>query len=197
MKLLIAIALLATTSSYAGFYKPPEPEKYEGDKSYSPTRIEWLTAYNQNECGLWLNGIPTVSWGLFNKVGMKDTISIEVRFTDEKVRTEAQQAAETCERNIKATTKDRGWNWIKTELNVGNRDVGKNPTGFKLTSLEKGSIYEKLGLKQGDVIKTINGKLMNNPQDAMELTNLMKTADKVEIELMRNGSTQKMTYQIK
>lgn len=189
--------LLLTSSAHASFYKPPQPDKYEGDKPYTPTRLEWLTAYNQNECGVWLNGIPTVSWGLFNVNGTKDTITIIVRFTDESIRTEAQQAAETCERNIRATTKDRGWTWIKTALDVGNRDVAKNPTGFKMVSLEKGSIYEKLGLKQGDVIRTINGKLVNNPKDAMELTNLMKTANKIEIELVRDGSTQKMTYQIK
>lgn len=122
---------------------------------------------------------------------------IVVRFTDESIRTEAQQAAETCERNIRATTKDRGWTWVKTTLDVGNRDVAKNPSGFKVVSLEKGSIYEKLGLKQGDVIKTINGKPVNNSKDAMELTSLMKAANKIEIELVRDGSTQKMTYQIK
>lgn len=196
MNVFLTILLLAG-SAHANFYKPPQPDKYEGDKPYTPTRLEWLTAYNQNECGVWLNGIPTVSWGLFNVNGTKDTITIIVRFTDESIRTEAQQAAETCERNIRATTKDRGWTWIKTALDVGNRDVAKNPAGFKMVSLEKGSIYEKLGLKQGDVIKTINGKPVNNPKGAMELTNLMKTANKIEIELVRDGSTQKMTYQIK
>jgi len=196
MKIILAILILAT-SAQASFYKQPQPDKYEGNKPYTPTRLEWLTAYNQNECGVWLNGIPTVSWGLFNVNGTKDTITIIVHFTDEAVRTEAQQAAETCERNIRATTKGRGWTWIKTALQVGNRDVAKNPSGFKMVSLEKGSVYERLGLKQGDVIKTINGKPVNNPKDAMELTNLLKSTDKIEIELLRDGSTQKMTYQIK
>jgi hypothetical protein len=196
MKIIFAILVLATAAQ-ASFYKPPQPDKYEGDKPYTPTRLEWLTAINQNECGAWLNGIPTVAWGLFNVNGTKDTITVIVHFTDEAVRTQAQQAAETCERNIRATTKDRGWTWIKTALQVGNRDVSKNPSGFKMVSLEKGSVYEKLGLKQGDVIKTINGKPVNSPKDAMELTNLLKSADKVEIELVRDGSTQKMTYQIK
>lgn len=42
-------------SARASFFKPPEPNKYEGDKPYTPTRLEWLTTYNQNECGIWLN----------------------------------------------------------------------------------------------------------------------------------------------
>lgn len=197
MRLLLLTLLLVGSSAHATFYKQPEPDKYEGDKPYTPTRLEWLTAHNQNECGVWLNGIHTVSWGLFNVNGTKDTITILVRFTDEKIRTEVQQAAETCERNIRATTKDRGWTWIKTALDVSNRDVAKNPAGFKMVSLEKGSVYEKLGLQKGDIIKTINGKPINNPQDAMDLTTLMKTADKIEIELVRDGSTRKLTYQIK
>lgn len=73
----------------------------------------------------------------------------------------------------------------------------KDPSGFKLTSMKKQSVYEKLGLKQGDIIKTVNGKPMNSPQDAAELTDLMKTADKIEVELIRNGTPQKMTYQLK
>lgn len=80
---------------------------------------------------------------------------------------------------------------------TNNRDEVKNPIGYKLISIEKGSIYEKLGLKQGDTIKSINGKSVKTPQDAMELTNLMKTAEKIEIDLVRNGSTLKMIYQIK
>ena len=111
---LTLILFFQVNAARAGFYKPPEPDKYEGDKPYTPTRLEWLTVFNQNECGMFLNGIPTVSWGLFNVNGTKDTITIIVRFTDESVRTDAQQAAESCERNIRATTKDRGWAWIKT-----------------------------------------------------------------------------------
>jgi hypothetical protein len=91
IKVFLIILFLAG-SVLASFYKPPQPDKYGGDKPYTPTRLEWLTAYNQNECGIWLNGIPTVSWGLFNVNGTKDTITIVVRFTDESIRTEAQQA---------------------------------------------------------------------------------------------------------
>ena len=196
-KLIFALLLICSSSAQATFFKPPQPDKYEGDKPYTPTRLEWLTAYNQNECGVWLNGIPTVSWGLFNINGTKDTITVKVLFTDEKVRIEAQKAAETCERNILATTKDRGWTWIKTALDVGNKDVSKNPSGFKITSIEKGSIFEKLGLNTGDVIKIINGKPINNINDTGELANLFKTADKIEIELLREGSTRKLTYILK
>lgn len=68
--------------------------------------------------------------------------------------------------------------------------------GLKILSLEKGGIYEKLGLKQGDVIRAINGKPMNNQKDVLEVTSRMKTTDKIEIELVRDGLTKKMIYQI-
>lgn len=68
--------------------------------------------------------------------------------------------------------------------------------GLKIQSLEKGGIYEKLGLKQGDVIRAINGKPMNNQKDVLEVTSRMKTTDKIEIELVRDGLTKKMIYQI-
>lgn len=196
MKAVVAVCLL-TVFSVAGFYEPPQPDKYEGDKPYTPTRLEWLTAYAQNECGVWLNGIPTVSWGLFNVNGTKDTITIMVRFTDEAIRTQAQQGAETCDRNIRATTKDRGWTWIKTNLDVRSRDVPQNSSGFNMVTLDKGSTYENLGFKQGDVIKAINGRPVTSPKDLLELSSLMKKMDKIEFEILREGVTQKMTYEVK
>ncbi len=224
----LIFSMIFPMKGFAGSYLAPQPEKFEGDKPYTPTRLEWLTSYYQNECGLWLNGIPTVSWGLLNKFGSKDTLSVEVRYGDEKLKTEVDQAAETCERNIKLAVKDRGWNWIKTEVNVKSRFVVKTPaqipapaqtsnpatpvqaknlsqtkapslpqSGFTLKTVEKGSLYEMLGLKQGDTIKSINGNPTNSMDDLMIIPNLLKTADKIDVDFIRNGTLQKATYKLK
>ncbi len=108
------------------FTKKLDPAKYEGDKPYTPTRIEWLLVEYRNECNLWLGGIPTLSWSLFSGVTEKDKINIKVLFDDESVRAKAKAAAETCERNIRALAKDRGWTWFTTKIELGNRDVSKN-----------------------------------------------------------------------
>lgn len=185
----IFLVLFSSAASIAQnpFSKTVEPSKYEGDKPYTPTRMEWVVSEYRNECGVWLNGIPTVSWGLFDD--LKDTVRIVVRFTDEKIRTEAQQGAETCARNIRALTRGRGWNWLKTALEVGNRDVGKNPKGFKLTSVPAKSAFANLDLKPGDTIRTVNYTPVSSEFDAQKIGPLLKAKKLVRVEFEREGMT--------
>ena len=70
-------------------------------------------------------------------------------------------------------------------------------SGFKLIDIQPGSLYEKLGLKQGDVIKSCNGKPVVTVEDAMALYNKLKTANKVDLEFIRDGQVKKLQYKIK
>jgi C-terminal processing protease CtpA/Prc len=65
---------------------------------------------------------------------------------------------------------------------------------FRIISFNKESIYAKLGLKEGDVVVSINGKPANNKQDMMALDDLIKKGEKFEIELMRDSETKIFTY---
>ena len=81
---------------------------------------------------------------------------------------------------------------------VGAASTATTPgAGFKLSSMEKGSVYEKLGLKQGDIIKSYNGKPVNSVQESMEMYNQLKTANQAELEIVRDGKIQKLKYNIK
>lgn len=126
--LLLILVLMTFAETYAQtpFTRKIDPEKYEGDKPYTPTRMEWLLVEYRNECGVWLGGIPTLGWSLYSGVDEKNRINIKVLFDDESVRAKAKAAAETCERNIRALAKDRGWAWLSTKIELGNRDARKN-----------------------------------------------------------------------
>ncbi len=69
--------------------------------------------------------------------------------------------------------------------------------GLKITSVSKGSIYEKLNLKAGDIIKSVNGQTVRNQKDFSSFEKIIKSADKIEIEFLRNGVTQKISVKIK
>ncbi len=69
--------------------------------------------------------------------------------------------------------------------------------GFKIEKIEKGSVYEKLGLQEGDVIKKFNGKPVVNPSDAMEMYNALKTAKKVSLVIERAGKEQTLQFTAK
>lgn len=71
---------------------------------------------------------------------------------------------------------------------------GGEISGFKLVALKAGSIYEKLGLKRGDIIKGVNGEPVDTPQKAMELYQALKSSDNIQLEINRGGSSTTLNY---
>ncbi len=66
--------------------------------------------------------------------------------------------------------------------------------GFKLIAIKPGSVYEKLGLKRDDIIKGVNGELVDSAQKAMELYQTLKSSDEIQLEIGRNGKTKTFSY---
>ncbi|HZJ52760.1 MAG TPA: type II secretion system protein GspC [Myxococcaceae bacterium] len=69
--------------------------------------------------------------------------------------------------------------------------------GFKLFSIRPDSLYSKIGIVNGDVIKRINGFEMNSPEKALEVYTKLKDANRIDIELDRNGQTLRKTYNVR
>ncbi len=71
---------------------------------------------------------------------------------------------------------------------------GGEISGFKLVAIKTGSIYETLGLKRGDIIKGVNGEPVDSPQKAMELYQALKSADSIQLDVTRGGSSTTLNY---
>ncbi|QSQ18618.1 general secretion pathway protein GspC [Pyxidicoccus parkwayensis] len=69
--------------------------------------------------------------------------------------------------------------------------------GFKLFSIRPDSIYSKIGVQNGDVIRRINGFDLNSPEKALEVYSKMKDASRIEIEIERNGAPIKKSYNVR
>lgn len=74
--------------------------------------------------------------------------------------------------------------------------TGGKVDGFKIIDIAPNSVYEKLGIKKNDVIKGVNGDLVDSPAKAMELYNTLKTSNRISLEVERNGSKVDMSYTI-
>lgn len=70
-------------------------------------------------------------------------------------------------------------------------------TGFKLFSIRPDSIYSKIGIQNGDVIRRINGFDINSPDKALEAYAKLKESTNIEIEVERNGSVVRKSYSIR
>jgi general secretion pathway protein C len=68
--------------------------------------------------------------------------------------------------------------------------------GFKLFSIVPDSLYAKIGIQNGDVIRRINGYEMNSPDKALEIYQKLRDASRIEIEIERRGETLRNSYSI-
>jgi general secretion pathway protein C len=68
--------------------------------------------------------------------------------------------------------------------------------GFRFQTIEPGSIYEKLGFKPDDVIKSANGENVNSPAKALEMFNMLKSSNEISITVERNGRNEELRYTI-
>jgi general secretion pathway protein C len=68
------------------------------------------------------------------------------------------------------------------------------PAGYKLIQIVAGSVYEKLGLKNNDILCGVNGENINDPARAFELMNQLKTASSLELCVKRDGRTTTQSY---
>lgn len=70
-------------------------------------------------------------------------------------------------------------------------------TGFKLFSIRPDSLYTKIGIQNGDIIRRINGYEINSPDKALEVYTKLKESTRIEIEVDRNGSPVRKTYNVR
>jgi general secretion pathway protein C len=71
------------------------------------------------------------------------------------------------------------------------------PDGYKLLQIVPGSIYDQLGLKNGDVVDLLNGEPINDPGKAFQMFSELKTTSHLEIGVKRNGVKQVINYDIR
>jgi general secretion pathway protein C len=72
----------------------------------------------------------------------------------------------------------------------------KKDNGFKVFSITKDSLYSKIGIQNGDVIKSINGIELSSPDKALEAYSRLQSASKLSLDIVRRGQNETMEYTI-
>ncbi len=82
--------------------------------------------------------------------------------------------------------------------NIAISDIRKNDkiVGFKINSVNKDSIFGKLGFKKNDIIKSINNKVIKSYADAFKIYNEINNLDYLNIEVLRNNEIVELNYEI-
>ena len=69
--------------------------------------------------------------------------------------------------------------------------------GFRVFAIKPGSVFEKIGLKNGDVIRRVNGVELTDPTKAITLFNELQNQGHIAVDLDRNKQSQSFSYEIR
>jgi general secretion pathway protein C len=68
--------------------------------------------------------------------------------------------------------------------------------GYRLSAIRRNTIADQLGIKNGDIIHSVNGKPLNSMQAAMEAYNTMQNEKEFSFTVTRRGQEQTLNYQV-
>ena len=69
--------------------------------------------------------------------------------------------------------------------------------GFRISEIVPGSLYEKIGLQNGDIIQKINAQEVDDPGKFFQMYQSLKEERNISIDLMRGGQRQTLNYEIR
>ena len=64
-------------------------------------------------------------------------------------------------------------------------------------AIRPGSLFAKIGLQNGDVIKRINGVEISGPEQAFEAYQQLKDETSIQIDLSRRDENKSFSYEIR
>ncbi|MBA3015559.1 MAG: PDZ domain-containing protein [Proteobacteria bacterium] len=70
-------------------------------------------------------------------------------------------------------------------------------SGFALDHIVGGSLFDKIGLQNGDVIQGADGKAVTSPEDAFAIYQGLKNQPSVSLTIIRNGKPETVSVQIR
>lgn len=76
-------------------------------------------------------------------------------------------------------------------------EEGGHVVGVKLYGIRRSSLLGRLGIQNGDMLRTINGFDMSAPDSALEAYARLRNAERITINLQRRGQDQTIDYQIR
>ena len=141
---------------------------------------------------------------------LREKVVLEVNGKDEILEMEQAKAGKGGSRRSGKRSRDDGY-----AITVGHDDLQKSlgninslltqvrirplikkgkPEGLILSHIKPASIFAKLGLQNGDVVKKIDNKEIKSPEDAFEFYNRLKSGTELSLEIGRGSETKMLNY---
>ena len=142
--------------------------------------------------------IPLIDIGeAFRKYGIRKKVSQSVRRTPKKafIRRASAGVFVVDRERLEETIQNPQQLMTDARLQPVFRDGKQN--GFVLKEVRRGGLYSKLGLRNRDVLLRINEYNITDPEAALQAFNALRGADRIVLDILRDGKRKTLTYQIK
>lgn len=88
-------------------------------------------------------------------------------------------------------------NELLTQVRVVPNFKDGEPDGFKLLSIKRGSLIQRAGLRDGDIVKQVNGIAIDSPEKAFEVYEQVRNEPLITVEVIRGGSKKTFRYEVR
>lgn len=85
---------------------------------------------------------------------------------------------------------------IMGKVRVSPHFIDGKKTGIRVSRLTPTGIFKEIGVKEGDVIKTINGLKLNTPYQIFTAYRKLRNQQELKVEIIRSSQPQALTYRI-
>lgn len=88
-------------------------------------------------------------------------------------------------------------NQLFTQIRAVPHFDGGKSTGFRLFAIRQGSVFDQLGLRNGDIIQSVNGQDLSDPAKALALFQELRNTGQINVAGVRNKQPFNTSYVVK
>jgi len=83
---------------------------------------------------------------------------------------------------------------IMTQVRVRPYFSGGKPDGFMVSRIAPDSLFQQMGLQNGDVIQGVNGEPLGSPKDVLEMYGKLESGSEITLNIKRRGRPETLQY---
>jgi len=87
-------------------------------------------------------------------------------------------------------------NQLFTQMRAVPHFEGGKSIGFRLFAIKQGSLFDKIGLRNGDIIQDINGRDLSDAGAALQMFQELRNERQLTVKIVRNKEPKTLSYSI-
>lgn len=169
-------------------------EENAGNQSYILTYKEILDGYSLSK--LFKNYV------IFEKDKKEYKLEIKEEYSNDEKSNNISNQEIIIKNNGATVSRDYLNSYIKDidkiwkNIEISEIKNGDKLDGFKINNINKDSVFAKIGLKKGDIIKMVNNSVLSSYSDALKVYGNVENINYINMQILRNNEAMELNYEI-